>query len=82
MTGMDLDLVKGNKKGFYKYTGNKRKTRGTVTRWLSRAWNPGTKEMKKAEILRSFCASVLTGKICPETSQVSAFSGRDWEIDT
>lgn len=24
---LDLDIVKGNKKDFYKYTGNKRKTR-------------------------------------------------------
>lgn len=39
---LDPDLVKGNKKGFYKYTGNKRKIRETEGPWLSGAWDLGT----------------------------------------
>ena len=39
---LDLDLVKGNKKGFCKYTGNKRKTRETLRPWLIGAQDLGT----------------------------------------
>jgi len=35
---LDLDLVKCNKQGFYKYIGNERKTRENVRPWLSGAW--------------------------------------------
>lgn len=31
---LDLDLVKGNKKSFYKYISNKSETRETVRPWL------------------------------------------------
>lgn len=43
----DLDLVKGNKKGFYKYIGNKRSTMETET---MAQWGTGPSDMEKAEI--------------------------------
>ena len=78
---LDLDLVKGNKKGYYKYTGNKRKTRETVRPWLSEAQDLGRMQVEKAEILYTFFASVFTGKVCPQASQISNSSGRDWKSD-
>lgn len=78
---LDLDLVKGNKKGYYKYTGNKRKTRETVRLRLSGAQDLGRKQMEMSEVLHTFFASVFTGKVCPQASQISNSSGRDWESD-
>lgn len=82
MTGVDVDLGKGNKKGFCKYTGKKRKTRETMRPWLSVAWDLRPKDMEKAEILNTIFASVFNGNVCSGASQLFESSGRDWEGDT
>lgn len=77
---LDLELMKANMKGFYKYTNSKRKTRKTVRPWVSWAQDLGTKDMEK--VLHTFFASDFTLEICPEASQFSESSGRDLESYT
>ncbi|KAK4814166.1 hypothetical protein QYF61_009984 [Mycteria americana] len=71
--------VKGNKKTFYRYVGNKRKTRENVGPLWKEAGDLVTQDMEKAEVLNDFFASVFTGKCSSHTAQVSEGKGRDWE---
>lgn len=69
---------KGNKKGFYKNTSSKRKSRENMGPLLNVAEDLMTENMEEAEALRTFFASVSTGMTdlwVPETS------GKDWRKD-
>lgn len=77
---LGLDLMKANMKDFYKYTNSKRNTRKTVRPWLSLAQDLATKDTEK--VLHTFFALGFTLEVCPEASQFSEFSGRDWESYT
>ena len=53
---LELNLardVKHNKKGFYSYTGDKRKTRENVGPLLSKMWELVPQNMEKAEVLNA-----------------------------
>lgn len=55
--------VKDNKKGFHKYTGDKRQARENAYLPLNNGGRPITQDIKKAEELKAF-ASVSTTKTC------------------
>ena len=71
--------VKGNKKSFYSYVGDKRKTRENVGPLRKETGDLVTQDMEKAEVLNDFFASVFTGKCSSHTTQVTEGKGRDWE---
>ncbi|GAB0204829.1 mitochondrial enolase superfamily member 1 [Grus japonensis] len=79
---MEINLardVKGNKKSFYRYISNKRKTRENVGLLQNDTGDLVTWDMEKAEVLNDFFASVFTGKCLNHTAQVTEGKGRDWE---
>lgn len=57
--------VKGNKKGFYKYIGSKRKGKEHVGPLLEGAGDLMTGDMRKDKVLKGFFSSAFTGKACP-----------------
>ncbi|GAB0207924.1 hypothetical protein GRJ2_003258100 [Grus japonensis] len=69
--------VKGNKKSFYRYVSDKRRTRENVGPLRNEMGDLVTQDMEKAEVLNAFFASVFTGKCLSHTAQVT--EGRDWE---
>ncbi|GAB0176751.1 mitochondrial enolase superfamily member 1 [Grus japonensis] len=69
--------VKGNKKSFYRYVSDKRRTRENVGPLQNETGELVTQDMEKAEVLNDFFASVFTGKCLSHTAQVT--EGRDWE---
>ena len=71
--------VKGNKKSFYRYIGDKRKTRKNVDPLRKETGDLVTRDMEKAEVLNDFFASVFTSKCSSHTTQVAEGKGRDWE---
>ncbi|KFQ75960.1 hypothetical protein N337_07842, partial [Phoenicopterus ruber ruber] len=71
--------VKGNKKSFYRYVTDKRKTRENVGPFWKETGDLVTQDMEKAEVLNYFFASVFTGKCSSNTTQVTEGKGRDWE---
>ncbi|KAK4821892.1 hypothetical protein QYF61_004408 [Mycteria americana] len=71
--------VKGNKKSFYRYVGDKRKTRENVGPLQKETGDLVTQDMEQAEVLNDFFASVFTGKCSSHTTQVTEGKGRDWE---
>ncbi|GAB0185935.1 mitochondrial enolase superfamily member 1 [Grus japonensis] len=78
---LELDLawdVKDNKKGFYKYIGDKRKTRENVGPLLNEMGDLVTLNMEKAELLNAFFASVFTSKTELQESQVPENRGKGW----
>ncbi|GAB0204852.1 mitochondrial enolase superfamily member 1 [Grus japonensis] len=79
---MELNLardVKDNKKSFYRYVSDKRRTRENVGPLQNETGNLITQDMEKAEVLTDFFASVFTGKCLSHTAQVTEGKGRDWE---
>ncbi|GAB0197153.1 mitochondrial enolase superfamily member 1 [Grus japonensis] len=70
--------VKDNKKSFYRYVSDKRRTRENVGPLQNETGDLVTQDMEKAEVLNDFFASVFTGKSLSHTAQVT--EGRDWEI--
>ena len=54
--------IKGNRKGFYKYISDKRKTRENLGPLLKERGDLVTQEMKKSKVLNNFFASFFTGK--------------------
>ncbi|KAK4817455.1 hypothetical protein QYF61_015610 [Mycteria americana] len=54
--------VKGNKKSFYRYVGDKRKTRENVGPLRKETGDPVILDMEKAEVPNNFFASVFVGK--------------------
>ena len=71
--------VKGNKKSFYRYLGDKRKTRENVGPLQKETGDLVTRDMEKAEVLNDFFASVFTSKCSSHTTQVAEGKGTDWE---
>ncbi|GAB0176516.1 mitochondrial enolase superfamily member 1 [Grus japonensis] len=69
--------VKDNKKSFYRYVSEKRRTRENVGPLRNETGDLVTQDMEKAEVLNDFFASVFTGKYLSHTAQVT--EGRDWE---
>ncbi|GAB0190077.1 hypothetical protein GRJ2_001473000 [Grus japonensis] len=69
--------VKDNKKSFYRYVSDKRRTRENVGLLRNETGDLVTQDMEKAEVLNDFFASVFTGKCLSHTAQVT--EGRDWE---
>ncbi|GAB0209035.1 mitochondrial enolase superfamily member 1 [Grus japonensis] len=69
--------VKDNKKSFYRYVSDKRRTRENVGPLWNERGDLVTQDMGKAEVLNDFFASVFTGKCLSHTAQVT--EGRDWE---
>ncbi|GAB0183119.1 mitochondrial enolase superfamily member 1 [Grus japonensis] len=69
--------VKDNKKSFYRYVNDKRRTRENVGPPRNEAGELVTQDMEKAEVLNDFFASVFTGKCLSHTAQGT--EGRDWE---
>jgi len=71
--------VKGNKKAFYRYVSDRRKTRENVGTLRKEAGDLVTQDMEKAEVLNSFFASVFNSRCSSHTAQVAEGKGRDWE---
>ncbi|GAB0183945.1 mitochondrial enolase superfamily member 1 [Grus japonensis] len=71
--------VKDNKKSFYRYVSDKRRTRENVGPLQNETGELVTQDMEKAEVLNDFFASVFTGKCLSHTAQVTEGKGRDWE---
>ncbi|GAB0176419.1 mitochondrial enolase superfamily member 1 [Grus japonensis] len=71
--------VKGNKKSFYRYVSDKRKTRENVGPLWNNTGDLVIQDMEKAEVLNGFFASVFTSKCLSHTTQVTEGKGRDWE---
>jgi len=71
--------IKGNKKSFYRYIGDKRKAKDNVGSLWKETGDLVTWDMEKAEVLNDFFASVFTGKCSSHTVQVAEGKGRDWE---
>ncbi|GAB0207037.1 mitochondrial enolase superfamily member 1 [Grus japonensis] len=71
--------VKGNKKSFYRYVSDKRKTRENVGPLRNIIGDLVTQDMEKAEVLDDFFASVFTSKGSSHNTQVTEGEGRDWE---
>ncbi|GAB0179938.1 mitochondrial enolase superfamily member 1 [Grus japonensis] len=71
--------VKGNKKSFYRYVSDKRKTSEYVGPLWKETRDLVTQDMEKAEVLNDFFASVFTRKCSSHTAQVTESKGRDWE---
>ncbi|GAB0207787.1 mitochondrial enolase superfamily member 1 [Grus japonensis] len=69
--------VKDNKKSFYKYVSDKRRTRENVGPLWNEMGDLVAQDMEKAEVLDDFFASVFTGKCSSHTAQVT--EGRHWE---
>ncbi|GAB0176407.1 mitochondrial enolase superfamily member 1 [Grus japonensis] len=69
--------VKDNKKSFYRYVSDKRRTRENVGPLRNETGDLVTQDMEKAEVFNDFFASVFTGKCLSHTAQVA--EGRDWE---
>ncbi|GAB0185560.1 mitochondrial enolase superfamily member 1 [Grus japonensis] len=69
--------VKDNKKSFYRYVSDKRRTRENVGPLRNETGDLVTQDMEKAEVLNDFFASVFTGKCLSHTAWVT--EGRDWE---
>ncbi|GAB0204992.1 hypothetical protein GRJ2_002964800 [Grus japonensis] len=74
--------VKDNKKSFYRYVSDKRRTRENVDPLQNEMGDLVTQDMEKAEVLNDFFASVFTGKCLSHTAQVTEGKGRDWENAT
>ncbi|KFU99993.1 hypothetical protein N340_08025, partial [Tauraco erythrolophus] len=71
--------IKGNKKNFYRYVSDKKRSRENVGPLRKETGDLATRDMEKAEVLNDFFASVFTGKSSSGTAQVTEGKGRDWE---
>ncbi|CAM4601352.1 unnamed protein product [Lepidochelys olivacea] len=70
--------VKSNKKGFFRYVGNKKKAKESVGPLLNEGGNLVTEDVEKANILNAFFASVFTNKV---SSQTAALGITKWGRD-
>ncbi|CAM4652532.1 unnamed protein product [Caretta caretta] len=70
--------VKSNKKGFFRYVGNKKKAKESVGPLMNEGGNLVTEDVEKANVLNAFFASVFTNKV---SSQTAALGITTWGID-
>ncbi|CAM5085029.1 unnamed protein product [Eretmochelys imbricata] len=70
--------VKSNKKGFFRYVGNKKKAKESVGPLLNEGGNLVTEDVEKANVLNAFFASVFTNKV---SSQTAALGITKWGRD-
>ncbi|CAM5103935.1 unnamed protein product [Natator depressus] len=70
--------VKSNKKGFFRYVGNKKKAKESVGPLLNEGGNLVTEDVQKANVLNAFFASVFTNKV---SSQTAALGITTWGVD-
>ncbi|CAM4599489.1 unnamed protein product [Lepidochelys kempii] len=70
--------VKSNKKGFFRYVGNKKKAKECVGPLLNEGGNLVTEDVEKANVLNAFFASVFTNKV---SSQTAALGITKWGRD-
>ncbi|CAM4548919.1 unnamed protein product [Lepidochelys olivacea] len=70
--------VKSNKKGFFRYVGNKKKAKENVGPLLNEGGNLVTEDVEKANVLNAFFASVFTNKV---SSQTAALGITKWGRD-
>ncbi|KAK4829028.1 hypothetical protein QYF61_001803 [Mycteria americana] len=76
---MELNLArdnKDNKKGFYKYVGDKRKTRENVGPLLNKTGDLFMQDMEKAEVLMTTFASDFISKASLQECQAPETRGR------
>jgi len=71
--------VKWNKKAFYRYVSDRRKTRENVGPLQKEAGDLVIQDVKKAEVINDFFASVFNSKCSSHTAQAAEGKGRDWE---
>ncbi|CAM5114317.1 unnamed protein product [Natator depressus] len=69
--------VKSNKKGFFRYVGNKKKAKESVGPLLNEGGNLVTEDVEKANVLNAFFASVFTNKVSSQTALGITEWGRD-----
>ncbi|CAM4558081.1 unnamed protein product [Caretta caretta] len=70
--------VKSNRKGFFRYVGNKKKAKESVGPLLNEGGNLVTEDVEKANVLNAFFASVFTNKV---SSHTAALGITKWERD-
>ncbi|CAM4508367.1 unnamed protein product [Lepidochelys kempii] len=70
--------VKSNKKGFFRYVGNKKKAKESVGPLMNEGGNLVTEDVEKANVLNDFFASVFTNKV---RSQTAVLGITTWGID-
>ncbi|CAM5094633.1 unnamed protein product [Eretmochelys imbricata] len=70
--------VKSNKKGFFRYVGNKKKAKESVGPLMNEGGNLVTEDVEKANVLNAFFASVFTNKV---SSQTAVLGITTWGID-
>ncbi|CAM5151080.1 unnamed protein product [Eretmochelys imbricata] len=70
--------VKSNKKGFFRYVGNKKKAKESVGPLMNEGGNLVTEDVEKANVLNAFFASVFINKV---SSQTAALGITTWGID-
>ncbi|GAB0180073.1 mitochondrial enolase superfamily member 1 [Grus japonensis] len=81
-TLIELNLaadVKGNKKIFYRYVSDQRKTEENVGPFRNDMEDLVTRDVEKAKVLNDFFASFFTGKCSSHTAQVSEGKEGDWD---
>ncbi|CAM4531595.1 unnamed protein product [Caretta caretta] len=69
--------VKSNKKGFFRYVGNKKKAKESVGPLLNEGGNLVTEDVEKANVFNAAFASVFTNKV---SSQTAALGNTAWGI--
>ncbi|CAM4675942.1 unnamed protein product [Lepidochelys kempii] len=69
--------VKSNKKGFFRYVGNKKKGKESVGPLRNEGGNLVTEDVEKANVLNAFFASVFTNKV---SSQTAALGNTPWGV--
>lgn len=67
--------VETHKKGFYKFTCNKRNIRENVSPLVNKAQNLVTQDLENAGVLKAFLALVFTSKTGIQESQASENKG-------
>ncbi|CAM5084405.1 unnamed protein product [Natator depressus] len=77
-SNLELQLardVKSNKKGFFRYVGNKKKVKESVGPLLNEGGNLVTEDVERANVLNAFFASIFTNKV---SSQTTALGSTAW----
>ncbi|CAM5115567.1 unnamed protein product [Eretmochelys imbricata] len=76
LEGSDHEMVEDdNKKGFFRYVGNKKKVKESVGPLLNEGGNLVTEDVEKANVLNTFFASVFMNKV---SSQTTALGSTAW----